>query len=135
MPPAVLPPSLFSRRALLGSPAEHHPLGWGGAELWAGSGRFWCDGPAAAPVSGRRRPEEYRGPAGEGGPSQGILPPSPGPSGQVRDLCLVPLLQASDQKNVSAPGLPPGSERRFQPELGQAERRIDPGLPLCWVTQ
>lgn len=94
MPPAVLPPSLFSRRALLRSPAEHHPLGWGGAELWAGSGRFWCDGPAAAPVSGRRRPEEYRGPAGEGGPSQGILPPSPGPSGQVRDLCLVPLLQA-----------------------------------------
>lgn len=49
MPPVVLPPSLFSRRAVLGSPAEHHPLGWGGAELWAGSGSFWCDGPAATP--------------------------------------------------------------------------------------
>lgn len=136
--PAVLPPSLFPRRAGLGSPAEHHPLAWGGAELWDGSGSFWCDGPAATPgvgtevAGGAPRSSWGRGTLARNSASQ---PRALGSSWGAVPGTDSPGSAASDQKNVSTPGLAPGSERRFQPELGQAERSTDPALPLCWVTQ
>lgn len=60
-------------------------------------------------------------PAGEAGPSQGLLPPSAKPVGQVRELDLLSLASpgsaASELANISIPGLIPWGRARFQPGL------------------